>query len=127
MQPFDLKTEYLLIEGRSTEKLQGGSAFWERLAADPAHMDRVGRGWLVGSYPAHASWDSWERHPDGDEVVHLLRGRLRIITSDDPDGFVLDEGGTVVLPAGVWHTVDVIEPGETLHVTYGRGTEHKAR
>jgi quercetin dioxygenase-like cupin family protein len=36
-------------------------------------------------------------------------------------------GQTVVIPAGVWHTVDVVEPARTLHVTFGRGTRHRSR
>jgi hypothetical protein len=39
----------------------------------------------------------------------------------------LEAGQAVVNPRGVWHTVDVHEPGQALFVTPGRGTEHRPR
>jgi hypothetical protein len=34
---------------------------------------------------------------------------------------------SIVVPRGVWHTANVIEPGEALHITWGAGTAHRPR
>ena len=39
----------------------------------------------------------------------------------------LPPGEFAVVPKGIWHTADVIEPGEALFVTAGEGTSHRPR
>jgi hypothetical protein len=72
------------------------------------------------------TWDSWERHPAGEEVVLLLSGRVDLI--QDLDGehrrIELHPGEFAINPPGVWHTADVIEPGDGLFITPGTG--HRA-
>jgi hypothetical protein len=36
-------------------------------------------------------------------------------------------GQATINPKNVWHTVDVIEPGQLLFITPGIGTEHRTR
>lgn len=129
MTTLDLSDTYLLVAGDRAHQLDGGTAFWERLATDDDLRSRVETGWLTGIYPIAASWTSWEMHPDGDEVVHATAGRFLMIL-DGPAGHETSElaaGHTIVVPAGMWHTVDVVEPGATLNITFGRGTQHRAR
>jgi mannose-6-phosphate isomerase-like protein (cupin superfamily) len=74
-----------------------------------------------------------EMHPDGDELLYLISGRLDI---------VLEEGGTqevvgaetvipvgpgqaFLVPRGHWHRVEVRESSELLHVTPGPGDGHR--
>jgi quercetin dioxygenase-like cupin family protein len=47
-------------------------------------------------------------HPTCEEVLHLLRGRLRHSVGDDT--FVLEPGDTITLPAGVYH--DAVSIGD---------------
>ena len=86
-------------------------------------------GRLVILHHQEGSWDSWERHPVGAELVVLLSGRVDLL--QDLDGEVhtvaLSPGMAVVNPPGVWHTADVHEPGQVLFITPGRGTEHRPR
>ncbi len=86
-------------------------------------------GRLVCITPQTASWETWERHPAGEELVVCLSGRVDLI--QDLDGrrrvVELHPGHAVVNPANVWHTADVHEPGDGLFVTPGRGTEHRPR
>jgi uncharacterized cupin superfamily protein len=86
-------------------------------------------GRMVCAFPQDESWTTWERHPDGEELVMLLSGRVDLI--QDIDGEVrrtsLEPGMAVVNPPGVWHTADVHESGVSLFITPGRGTEHKPR
>lgn len=76
-----------------------------------------------------STWDSWERHPAGEEVVVLLSGRVTL-TQDlegGPEAVDLRPGQAIINPPGVWHTCDVREPGRILFITPGRGTEHRTR
>ena len=71
----------------------------------------------------------WERHPAGDEVVVQLGGRV-VVIQDAAGGeqrLELGPGEALINPKGVWHTADVLEPGDSLFITPGRGTEHRPR
>lgn len=87
------------------------------------------RGRLVAILSQDATWDAWERHPAGDELVVLLSGRVDLI--QELDGAEvrtsLRPGQALINPRGVWHTSDVHEPGTGLFITPGRGTEHRPR
>lgn len=102
----------------SPEYLAG---YQERFASDGAD------GRLVCVIAQDATWDSWERHPAGDEVVLLLSGRVDLVQEVDGDEHVVElhPGEAVINPAGVWHTARVHEPGVGLFITPGRGTEAK--
>jgi mannose-6-phosphate isomerase-like protein (cupin superfamily) len=39
----------------------------------------------------------------------------------------LEAGMTCIVPRGVWHRAIVREPGDTLHITRGEGTQHRPR
>ncbi len=125
----DLTHHYLLIAGTDLDRLDGGETFWSKLATDEAHRERVGGGWLVAEYPVTSDWGSWEMHPAADEVVHVTGGELAVVLERDGghERLRVTRGNTVVVPAGVWHTIDVIEPGGTLNLTHGPGTEHRPR
>jgi mannose-6-phosphate isomerase-like protein (cupin superfamily) len=75
------------------------------------------------------SWSTWERHPAGEEVVVVLSGRADLIQEIDGEErrIELGPGQAVVNPPGVWHTSDVHEPGQSLFITPGKGTEHRPR
>jgi len=75
------------------------------------------------------SWDSWEVHPRGEELVACLDGEITL--HQQRDGGVttvtLRAGDAAVNPAGVWHTADVASSARVLFITAGAGTEHRAR
>lgn len=92
-------------------------------------------GRLVSMYDFSESWDSWERHPAGDEVVICVSGAIRLV-QETPDGselgIVLHAGDYAINPPGVWHTADVVETGDAaparcIFITCGVGTEHRPR
>jgi mannose-6-phosphate isomerase-like protein (cupin superfamily) len=97
------------------------AAYQERFASDGAE------GRLVCVLAQDATWDSWERHPGGEEVVVLLSGRVDLVQELDGAEHVVElrPGQAVINPAGVWHTARVHEPGMALFITPGRGTEAK--
>lgn len=86
-------------------------------------------GRLVSMHTFDRSWDSWEMHPRGAELVVCTRGALTI--HQEIDGAVrtvsLREGEAVVNPPGVWHTADCDAECTALFITAGEGTEHRPR
>ena len=86
-------------------------------------------GRLVCVVAQDATWDTWERHPAGEELVVLLSGRVDVIQAVDGEDRVvaLHPGEALVNPRNVWHTATVHEPGDARFVTPGRGTEHRSR
>jgi quercetin dioxygenase-like cupin family protein len=62
-----------------------------------------------------------ERHPDGDEVLYVVAGRLEVVLETEPAQRVgLKAGDGLIVPRGVWHRIDVIEPTKVLYITPGR-------
>ena len=98
-------------------------AYAERFAADD------GRGRTVGLLTADATWTVWEMHPAGDELLVALAGSFELVqeTSDGDVRISLASGEAALNPAGVWNTLDVIEPGRVLFIAPGMGTEHRSR
>jgi homogentisate 1,2-dioxygenase len=88
-------------------------------------------GRLVSLYTFDASWESWEMHPAGEELVVCTAGCITLIqeSADGVTTVTLGPGDYAINPRGVWHTAD-IGPGTAataLFVTVGLGTEHRAR
>jgi quercetin dioxygenase-like cupin family protein len=100
------------------------AAYGERHAADGTE------GRLVSMYEFTESWDSWEMHPNGAEMVVCTAGRITLV-QEFPDGRVdrvtLGPGDYAVNPPGVWHTADIDAPCTALFITAGLGTEHRPR
>ncbi|MBM3647143.1 MAG: cupin domain-containing protein [Alphaproteobacteria bacterium] len=64
--------------------------------------------------------DHWERHPAGDELVHILDGSavLQIVCDDGPPrSFALGTGTVAVIPQGAWHRLLSTEGATQLVVT----------
>ena len=88
-----------------------------------------GPGWLMMIEESPANWGSWERHPAGVEIVHVLRGSGTFF-QDLPEGvsaLPFGPGITLINPPGVWHTADVSEPMQAIYITPCPDTEHKPR
>lgn len=78
---------------------------------------------LLTREPPHAG----EMHPDGDELLYLVSGRLTVIIEDEepPRRVELTPGRALLVPRGVWHRVELAEPSRLVHVTPGPGGEHR--
>src|SRR4051812_7609998 len=48
---------------------------------------------------------AWERHPQGDEIVHIVEGEttLHLITAEGRHSLALKAGMLVVVPRNAWH------------------------
>ncbi len=132
MHPIELTTTYLILgDDPTVESVEGGPPFWERVATDRSLLAELDESRLVSAYRTTSDWTNWERHPAGDEVIIATSGRF-VVTTEHPDSgttaaTTLAAGRTIVMPAGVWHTIDVDEPGDILTITAGSGTEHRDR
>lgn len=83
---------------------------------------------LISLYEFSESWNSWERHPAGDEIVMLMSGRVTLvlrIDSAEEQVELTEAGSYVVVPRNIWHTVRVTASASMLFITPGEGTENQ--
>ncbi|MGI9579404.1 MAG: cupin [Microthrixaceae bacterium] len=85
---------------------------------------------LVTMHTFTESWDVWEMHPNGAEVVLCVAGSV-VLHQEHPDGTTseveLTAGQYALNEPGDWHTADVEESATALFITAGLGTEHRPR
>ena len=117
-QPFDLTGLVVGLE-RSTGRarpLDGSQG--------PVRLDGYTFGApVMTENPPHGG----EMHPDADELLYLVSGRVQVhLEFDDGDHLVdVEPGQAVIVPRGIWHKVLVQEPSHLVHVTPGPGDGHR--
>ena len=86
-----------------------------------ASLNRCTLGVTRFSEPSH-----WERHPAGDELLHVLEGEADVVTLTDggPVRSTVRAGSIFICPRGLWHQVLPRSPVSMLFATPGEGTEH---
>src|SRR5262245_47639488 len=110
---------HLADNGRATA-LDVTPTFWQTIVT----RDDIQGGLLVSAYRFTYDWTSWERHPNGDELVIQLEGAVDFVL-EEADGertITLRGRAGIVVPRNVWHTARVREPSVGLFVTRGAGT-----
>lgn len=114
---------HLSARGEST-LLAGGAAFWNQT---PEVMNQICPDYLVATFRYSDTWQQWEVHPQGDEVVSVLSGDIELILDQQPSPLhiKMGAGDTYVIPKNVWHRAVVHVPGDVLHITYGKGTSQR--
>jgi mannose-6-phosphate isomerase-like protein (cupin superfamily) len=97
--------------------------------APPVRLDgfTVGAPFMTQSAPHRG-----ELHPDGDELLYLISGRVDVVLDDGDlenvgteEVTTLEPGDAFIVPKGVWHRVDVLEPSHFVHITPGPGSGHR--
>ena len=75
-----------------------------------------------------------EVHPDGDELLHVVSGTMELVLDDGDEHAVgvetkvrLRAGDAYVVPRGVWHRVEALEPSYLIHVTPGPNGGYRPR
>jgi mannose-6-phosphate isomerase-like protein (cupin superfamily) len=117
--PFDLSVG-------SVGLLRDGSSdvVTTRAPGPPRRVD----GWIVGApVMTRNAPHNGEMHPDGDELLYLISGRVDVILEEDGEQRTVPvkPGQAFVVPKGVWHRVMILEPSQLVHVTPGPGGEHR--
>ena len=109
------------------EEFTGEMSWYERYGAKYASDGYEGR--LVSMHTFTSPWDSWEVHPNGDELVVCVSGEITLHQEIDGEtrSLALAAGEAVVNPPGVWHTADIDGVATALFITSGVGTEVRPR
>jgi mannose-6-phosphate isomerase-like protein (cupin superfamily) len=103
--------------------------------APPGPPQRID-GYTIGTVPHldGASPHGGEVHPDGDEFLYVVRGAVEVILDDGDEAGVgtetkvlLRAGDAYIVPRGVWHQLETIEPSYLVHVTPGPNGGHRPR
>lgn len=75
-----------------------------------------------------------EMHPDGDEFLYVVSGTMELILDGGDERTVgvatkvlLRAGDAYVVPRGVWHRLESVEPSHLVHVTPGPNGGHRPR
>src|SRR5437867_3517005 len=86
-----------------------------------ASLNRCTLGVTRFSEPSH-----WERHPAGDELLHVLEGEADVVTLTEggPVRSPVRAGSIFICPRGLWHQVLPRSPLSMLFATPGDCTEH---
>lgn len=75
-----------------------------------------------------------EVHPDGDEFLYLVSGAMELVLDDGDEARVgvetkvlLGPGDAYLVPRGIWHRLETVEPSYLIHVTPGPNGGHRPR
>jgi quercetin dioxygenase-like cupin family protein len=109
------------------EPHDGSMQWYERYGQ--RHESDGAEGRLVSMYTFTEPWDTWEMHPNGEELVLCLSGSLTLHQESDGDinTATLSAGEGIINEPGVWHTADPDQPATALFITAGLGTEIRPR
>jgi quercetin dioxygenase-like cupin family protein len=125
--PFNLATTYLRVRGdASIEPLPVNAEFWPKLMSGA--LGTFHHEYLVTTFAYDTDWPNWEMHPNGDEVVLLLEGRVTFVLERDGSEARLDlaeAGAYVLVQRGTWHTAKTSTHCRMLFITAGEGTQHR--
>jgi mannose-6-phosphate isomerase-like protein (cupin superfamily) len=114
-------------DARPLPPFDGTGEWYARYEADTAADGADGR--LVSWHSFDRSWDSWEMHPAGDEVVVCVDGDLDLVQEIGGEHVTthLSKGQWVLNPPGVWHTALMAEGATAtcLFITAGMGTQNR--
>lgn len=127
MQVKTLIDEYVVADPKGKAQVWEQEDFW-KMAFDKDHPTNNSKmGYLMSQFSFGADWDSWEMHPNGDEIVFCMSGHIKFILEVEGEhkAVELKPGQYVVVPQNTWHTAKVNEPASALFLTWGYGTENR--
>jgi mannose-6-phosphate isomerase-like protein (cupin superfamily) len=120
MKAYDVRAEtrelatLTIVSGETSES----AGPWLRMLA-PFNQCTLGTVRFVGRTP-------WERHPDGDELLHVLQGEVEVtvLTEAGPVQATVAAGSIFVVPRGLWHRQTAVAPVTLLFATATERSEH---
>jgi len=76
----------------------------------------------LSSDPPH----NGEIHLDGDELLFVISGSVRVTGDTNPDrSLELGAGDTCIIKKGEWHKVHILEKTRLIHITPGPNNNHR--
>ncbi|MER7364707.1 cupin [Nonomuraea wenchangensis] len=107
-----------------------------RIRAGRRTADLDGDGWRLTALHAKTGADvhvgHWEVHPEAEEIVSCLVGKIRLFLRPEGPGEQEEEvrltaGTAVIVPRGRWHRIELDIPSDILAVTLPRGSRLERR
>ncbi|MEM7283260.1 MAG: cupin domain-containing protein [Pseudomonadota bacterium] len=87
----------------------------------PETVDGVSVGFVtMTESPPHGG----ERHPDGDEILYVISGKVKIIGDSSP-AIELGRGDACIVEKGEWHRVEVLEETQLIYITPGPNSDYR--
>jgi len=126
MDSYDATATYVhLGAGAESSVIPVTDDFWATI--DQRTELQTGR--LVTATTVDDDWDMWEMHPNGDELIVVTEGKVRLHLDDGTtvSQVTVEAPEFVMMPAGTWHTADTLGPARLLIVTWGEGTQGRPR
>jgi len=122
--------ESFAFEGRVVRLYRDGTS--EVIEPEPGPPHRID-GFTVGAeIVSGPSPHRGELHPDGDEFLYVITGRMDVIVDDGDQDHAGDEtvhhlgpGDACVVPRATWHRIEVVEPGRMVNITPGPHGGHR--
>lgn len=114
--PFDVAQRPLHLNDTGTiVAFHNDSDFWASIPS----RDELRSGRLVSVFAYKDTWNRWERHPRGDELVMVISGSVDFVLDDDTRQWTISMGGGsgCLVPRNVWHRAVVHEPSTLLFIT----------
>jgi mannose-6-phosphate isomerase-like protein (cupin superfamily) len=67
-----------------------------------------------------------EIHPDGDEILYVVSGKISVAGESDPTMILeLGAGEACIVRKGEWHLVHVLEKTQLIHITPGPNGDYR--
>lgn len=93
----------------------------QRKPGPPERIDGVTVG-VVTILPGQSPHQG-EMHPDGDEILYVVSGTLRVTCDSANEPMDLTAGEACLVRKGEWHMVDCLEETKLIHITPGPNGE----
>lgn len=95
----------------------------EAIPGPPQRVDGLSVGFVtMDRSPPH----NGEVHPDGDEILYVISGKVKVTWDSSPDSdLIVSTGEACIIPKGEWHKVHVIEKVTLMFITPGPNGDHR--
>ena len=69
-----------------------------------------------------------EVHFDGDEIIHVISGEIRVVSDSNPnESLQLSAGDSCIIKKAEWHKIYVIEETKLIYITPAKNNAHRAK
>jgi oxalate decarboxylase/phosphoglucose isomerase-like protein (cupin superfamily) len=125
IEPIDLFASAVRLD-------EGGEIRATKRATDFSGAD----GWQVLAFHAKTAADvhadHWEVHPESEEVISCLIGKIRLYLrperpGEDEEEIRLAAGAAAIVPRGRWHRIELVTPSNIMAITLPRGSRLERR